>query len=241
VRPTENLFSVSTAFYPGVEHTPAPPDLILMSSDNVLFFVHSFRILPASNNSFNSKLPQDSSQSENDQHDPHLLAVPESSSTVNIMLHVVYDLSCNQYAASNADIVQGVAALEKYGFSPKARAHPNMHLYTLVLSQASISPMEMYVLAAQHNLEELAVAVSSHLLSFDLPKLTDEMVEKMGAVYLRRLIFLHLGRVDALKRLLVPLPLFHAPTRTCGIEEQSKLSRAWSLATASLAWDARPG
>jgi len=110
----------------------------------------------------------------------------------------------------------------------------------LILSRAPIAPMDMYVLAANHNMEELAVSISSHLLSFDLSGLTDNLAERMGAVYLRRLIFLHLGRADALKRLLLPLPDFHGPTPTCGLEERGKLMRAWSLATASLAWDARP-
>jgi hypothetical protein len=68
----------------------------------------------------------------------------------------------------------------------------------------------MYALAAQHKLEQLAIAVSPSLLSFDLATLTDDLVGRMGAVYLKRLVFLHLGRSAALKRLLSPpLKLSH--------------------------------
>lgn len=99
----------------------------------------------------------------------------------------------------------------------------------------------MYTLAAQHGLEQLAVAVSPFLLSFDLAALTDDFVGRMGAVYLRRLVFLHLGRSAALKRLLSPPLDYHTPDDACGAEEHDALMNAWSVAIAPLAWDARPG
>jgi len=99
----------------------------------------------------------------------------------------------------------------------------------------------MYTLAAQHKLEQFAIAVSPFLLSFDLATLTDDIVKRMGPVYLKRLAFLHLGRSAALKRLLSPPLNFHPPDDTCGATEHDALLNAWSLAVASLAWDTRPG
>lgn len=99
----------------------------------------------------------------------------------------------------------------------------------------------MYALAAQHRLEQLAVAVSPFLLSFDLASLTDDLVGRMGAVYLKRLVFLHVGRSMALKRLLSPPLDYHTPNDACGAREHDALMNAWSLAAAELAWDARPG
>jgi len=60
------------------------------------------------------------------------------------------------------------------------------------------------------------------LLSYSLASLTNELAVKMGPLYLKRLFFLHLGRIEALKRLLLPPP-----------------QPAWALASAYLAWDAR--
>ncbi|KAJ3546166.1 hypothetical protein NMY22_g2162 [Coprinellus aureogranulatus] len=81
---------------------------------------------------------------------------------------------------------------------------------------------------------------SSHLLGFPLFSLTDEMAERIGPVYLKRLFFLHFGRSDALKRVLLPPPQPHPPTHNCDFNEQKKLTRAWALASAYLAWEARP-
>jgi len=53
-------------------------------------------------------------------------------------------------------------------------------------------------------------------------------------------VFLHLGRSMALKRLLSPPLNYHPHDDTCGASEHDALMNAWSLAAASLAWDARP-
>ena len=134
-----------------------------------------------------------------------------------------------------------VDALRDYGVNPKLCIVPSSPLYTLLLSHAPLHPLEVYALAASHDLRELAAATSSHLLSFSLATLSDAVAERIGPIYLKRLFFLHFGRVDALKRLLLPPPHPHAPTPWCDFTEQKKLTRAWALASAYLAWDARPG
>jgi len=78
-------------------------------------------------------------------------------------------------------------------------------------------------------------------MSFDLSTLTDEIVTQIGPIYLKRLFFLLLGRNEALKRLMSIPPALHGPTPQCDFTEQKKLTRAWALAAAYLAWDARPG
>lgn len=134
-----------------------------------------------------------------------------------------------------------LAALSAYGISVRKYVSRSTPLYALLLSHAPLYPLELYTLAASYDLYDLAVPTSSHLLSFSLASLTDEMAEHMGARYLKRLFFLHFGRADALKRLLLPPPHPHPPTATCDFAEQKKLTRAWALASAYLAWDARPG
>ncbi|KAF8885571.1 hypothetical protein CPB84DRAFT_1827245 [Gymnopilus junonius] len=85
-----------------------------------------------------------------------------------------------------------------------------------------------------------AVAASAHLLSYDLSLITDAMAERIGAVYLKKLLLLHVGRFSALKLILLQPPLPHPLIKECGFEDQKKLTRAWALASAYLAWDARP-
>ncbi|KAF8897485.1 hypothetical protein BD779DRAFT_1667459 [Infundibulicybe gibba] len=215
------LVSISTSFYPGVQHHSLPPDLILLTTDNVFFYVHSHLLLSASENGFHSMLP--ASPSHKDQ-DP-ILNISETSNVLNIILHSIYEMS---------QPPPGV------WYSPKVAYLPSTPLYTLLLSHAPLYPLELYALAASFDLYELAVSTSSHLLSFPLATLTDDMAQRIGPVYLKRLFFLHFGRSDALKRILLPPPHPHAPTPWCDFTEQKKLTRAWALASAYLAWDARP-
>lgn len=160
---------------------------------------------------------------------------------LNLVLHCVYDLPCAQFSSGVEDVSTCVMTIIKYGLPLSAYASQDGPLYNLVLSRAPTAGIEMYTLAAQHKLEKLAIAVSPFLLSFDLATLTDDLVGRMGAVYLKRLMFLHLGRSAALKRLLSPPLSYHAPDDICGTREHDALLNAWSLAVASLAWDPRPG
>ena len=128
-----------------------------------------------------------------------------------------------------------------FGIPIHERIVRNTHMYTLLMSHAPLCPLALYALAASHDLFDLAVATSSHLLSMTLAMLTDEMVGHIGLIYLKRLYFLHYGRAEALKRLLLPPPHTHAPTPGCNFTEQKTLTRAWALASAYLTWDPRPG
>jgi len=224
------LVSVSTTFYPGAQLDPLPSDAILASSDAVLFYVHSHILLKHSHNAFHSLLPNKHS----------VIDVPETSVVLNIILHIIYQLSCSPYCPSLSTLVNAVTPLPHYGFHPKIYTTPSSPLYTLLLSYAPLYPIELYTLAASFDLHDLAVSISPHLLSFPLSSLTDDMAERMGPVYLKRLFFLHFGRIDALKRVLLPPPLPHPPTQCCDFADQKKVTRAWALASAYLAWDARP-
>ncbi|CAA7259713.1 unnamed protein product [Cyclocybe aegerita] len=231
------LVSVSTTFYPGSQQLAIQPDTVLLSSDSVFFYVHSHILLAASENGFRGLLPAPPPSSEGQ--DP-ILNVPDNSTVLNVVLHGVYDMSCAHYSPSFATLVTAVNRLPVYGISPRSHIAPTTPLFSLLLSHAPLYPLELYALAASYDLYDLAVSTSSHLLSFPLASLTDEMAERIGPVYLKRLFFLHFGRTDALKRVLLPPPHPHAPTPFCDFTEQKKLTRAWALASAYLAWDARP-
>jgi len=100
--------------------------------------------------------------------------------------------------------------------------------------------MEVYAFAASLDLEDLARASSAHLLSLALYNLTDDQCSGMGPIYLRRLFFLHLGRIEALKKLLFISPANHEPTALCQESDQSNVARAWSWAISYFIQEARP-
>ncbi|KZT13076.1 uncharacterized protein LAESUDRAFT_28651 [Laetiporus sulphureus 93-53] len=244
-----SVVSVSTTFFPGANLNPIPPDLIFLSSDAVFFYVHSHQVLGASDNGFRGLLPaKPQSHKSNsalkalglsDDLGP-IIPVPEPATVLNVVLHTIYAHSCAHYSPALDTLCAAVDALHRYGVPLSRHCAPGTPLYALLLAHAPIAPIEVYSLAAHYDLYELAVPVSSHMLGFQLATLTDEDAERMGSTYLKRLFFLHLGRIDALKRLLLPPPHLHAPTPGCDFVEQKKLTRAWALASAYLAWDARP-
>jgi hypothetical protein len=229
---------VSTTFYPAAQHLPIPPDTVLLSSDSVFFYVHSQFLLTASENGFMGVLPAPPPSSPDQE---SVISLPDDSVVLNVILHTLYEMSCAQYSPTFEVLITAVNRLPAYGIVPKTRIAPSAPLFSLLLSYAPLHPLELYALAATYDLYDLAVSTSSHLLSFPLASLTDDMAGRIGPVYLKRLFFLHFGRSDALKRVLLPPPHPHAPTPECDFTEQKKLTRAWALASAYLAWDARPG
>ena len=115
------------------------------------------------------------------------------------ILHSIYEMSCAHYYPSLADLSAAVNACKVYGLSLKKYVAPGAPLYQSLLAYAPTNPLDIYALAASNDLLDLAITTSSHLLSFQLPTLTDEMAMKIGPVYLKKLFFLHLGRIDAVR------------------------------------------
>ncbi|KAJ6599121.1 hypothetical protein DFH09DRAFT_1130181 [Mycena vulgaris] len=230
------LVSISTTFFPAAQHRQHPPDVALLSKDSVYFYVHSDLLLDASDNRFRAMLPISSSDGD----EPPVLNVPEPSPVLNIILHAVYDMSCAHYSPPFDTLVHAVDSMPIYGINPKSHILPSTPLFTLLLSHAPLFPLDLYALAAHYDIFDLAVPTSSHLLAFPLSRLSDQVVERMGATYLKRLFFLHFGRAEALKRVLLPPPHPHPPTPSCDFQSQKGVTRAWTLASAYLAWDVRP-
>ncbi len=231
------MISVSTTFFPGSEFDVSPTDLIIISSDSVFFYVHTHRLLAASTNGFNSLAPL----KEQDHPEGNILPLPLDSVVLNILLHTIYNMSAAHYAPPPEAVIAAVESFETYGLSVRTYMAPASPFATLFLCTAPQAPIEFYAFAGAYDLNYLAIPISSFLLSYSLASLTDELAVKMGPLYLKRLFFLHLGRVEALKRLLLPPPQSHVPNAYCDFTEQKKLTRAWALASAYLAWDVRPG
>ncbi|TFK88012.1 hypothetical protein K466DRAFT_585880 [Polyporus arcularius HHB13444] len=238
------IVSISTTFHPTADILPMRPDTIVLSSDGVFFYVHASVMLATSTNNWDGRMPSGGSRSRASEpctsEGSKVVPCPEPAPVLNVVLHVVYGLSCESYKPTIDVLSAAVDAMVAYGIPPKDHIAPSTPLYALILAQAPTKPIAAYVLAASHDLYSLAVPVSSHLLSFPLPSLTDELTEKIGPLYLKRLFFLHLGRKEALRQLISAPPHPHPPTQECDFTEQKSLTRAWTLASAYLAWDMRP-
>ncbi|KAI0033089.1 hypothetical protein K488DRAFT_78094 [Vararia minispora EC-137] len=223
---------MSTAFHLGNQLDIVPPDVIIEASDGVLFYVHSHRLLALSTNNFDSLLL---SLPLND-----ILRMPEASTIVNILIHSIYGLSSEHFRPSVHDVTTAVDAMHTYGLHVAALLAKGTPAFSLVLSVAPSCPLECFILAAKNELEDLAVAVSPYTLHMKLSDLTDTTAMRIGPIYLRRLFFLHLGRVEALKRILLAPPGPDPDGHECGVFEQRRLRNAWTLAVGSLTWEPKP-
>jgi hypothetical protein len=228
--------SVSSSFFPGAHKNFS--DTVFRATDSVLFYVNSELILKASRNSLRivlGGLPLDHGKFREGPID-----IPDRSSVLNIILHTIYRLSTAKHAPSLDDLLVAVDRLPAYGLDPKEHVQPGMPLFDILLAQAPINPIEVYALAGHFKLHDLAVRTSAHLLSYRLPDMSDALALRMGPVYLNRLMQLHMGLANELKRITLAPPPPHALRATCDFEMQRRLNRAWVLTASYLAWDSRP-
>lgn len=164
-----------------------------------------------------------------------------SSNLLNIVLHAIYNLS-SQLSQPTLDILlASIEALKVFGLQVSEYIKPTTPLFLHILALMPLQPMDVFICAAENKLEELAVATSSYLVSYDLAAISDPMAERMGPIYLKRLVLLHSDRVKVLKRLLLEPPKQHNPVPTCCFQQQQALTRAWNLACATFAWEVTPG
>ncbi|KAJ2918904.1 hypothetical protein MD484_g1525, partial [Candolleomyces efflorescens] len=231
---TDQIMTVSTSFHPGAH--PVESDLVLSSSDGVLFYVHASTIEKASPTALPSFLSFSTSGIKED-----IIPIPEPATVLNIILHTIYQSTCAQNLPTSDDLIEAIDRLPRFGIEPSTLVRPDTPIYQLILSHAPLRAIDVYAMAAHHDLRELAEASSSHLLAYSLETLSDEMAAKMGPFYLKRLFLLHMTRTEEAKRILLQPPSFHPVTKECSFEDQRKVTRAWALGTTYLAWDVRPG
>lgn len=224
--------SVSTVFHPDLDAGLGPSDIKFIAADNVFFFAHIAHIASQSSNRFNGLLPTAPGAA---------MFVPELSPVFNVVLHTVYGWSCSAFSPTLEDVAAALTALAAYGVSLSTCLARNSPLYAVVLTHAARQPMETYALAAAHDVEHLASAVSSQLLSYRLSELLDEHALRMGARYLLRLAKLQQERMEKLRDLVLAPPEGHLPAPSCGFVQQRTLTAVWANVTAEMSWKARPG
>ncbi|KAK0186705.1 hypothetical protein F5146DRAFT_140635 [Armillaria mellea] len=229
--PDTNLFpahvdvkAVSTEFNTTFNYHNYLPDTQLVSSDSVLFEVRYREIVTASTNAFNKFL---------DYHVPRV-SIPETSEMLNIILHAIHRISCFQFRHSIDTLMAAVNLFPKYGLEPKNFVSPSSPLFKDIRYKMPLSPLKVYVVASCHDLTDLAAAASSHLLSFKITTMSNEMTQLMNPIYLKRLFDLQTTRINTLKRALSIPPAHHPATPACDFIAQRSLTRAWAFCAAYL-------
>lgn len=136
--------------------------------------------------------------------------------------------SCQHYEPSLEAIAEAFQSSRVYGLPPPPDDHD---VWSLLLRYAPTKPLQVYCLGASCGCETVCVRASEHTLGTRPSSVREVEATTMGAVYLRRLFFLHLGRTEALKRILRPKPIGHPVTTTCSAKDQKTVLAAWDRAT----------
>lgn len=236
----QSCTSVSPVFYRDAGVRPEPVDLKLISSDGALSFVHAAVLLAKSSNNFGNLLQQERLR-QYATNRPQSLVVGNTATVLNVVLHVIYDVAPLPHNVDLRDLITAVDALAFYGVSLQEHTHRDTPLFQLLATHMAAAPIDVYALAAFHNLQDMAVLSSSFTLDMRARDISEDQALRMGVHYLRRLIDLQLRRTGKLKELLRRTPAGHLPTETCSIASQEQLARAWLMSGAYFLWDAVPG
>ncbi|KAG2024057.1 hypothetical protein CC2G_001653 [Coprinopsis cinerea AmutBmut pab1-1] len=230
----ETVVSVSSSFYPGAHE--GSHDAILRTSDSVLFYLHSPVLQSVSTRAFESFIGSAAAARVTQD---EIIDIPETSTTLNVIVHALYNTSCAQHAPTLDVLESAIDRMPSYNITPNAHILPGSHLYGLLLTHAPLSPLRVYALAAHHQLHELAVHASSHTLAIPLSSITDDIARRIGAIYLKKLMTLHMARQEHFKNIILQPPELHLVSKACSFQDQKRLSRAWALAAAYFAWDGK--
>lgn len=216
-------------------------DLIMLTSDHVCFYLDSATIRAATNNDFSGILSDFCSGDRTESGVTLIFTAPETSDVFTMIVCVIYGMPFAEYDPSFKILDEAIGAMQAYGIPLEIVLAPDAPLSEILLTHKERHAIELYALAAHYGIDHLAVAASFFLLSFQLSSLTDEMAVRIGALYLKRLFFMHLGRAEALRSLLFPPPYPHEESMACSRADQMVLTRAWSLTATFLAWDESAG
>lgn len=205
-----------------------------------MFFVHVAALLSKSSNGFGGLLRLERLRSA-PANKYQLFATQNTAEVLNLVLCVFYDISVLPQAVHLQDLVAAVDSLAVYGLPLQERARPGTPLFQLLATHVATTPIEIYALAASHDLQELAVLASGYSLRTRARDISDDQTTRMGALYLHKLLSLQLGRKQKLKELLLQPPAGHPTTAICNAAGQERLVNAWKLMGAYFMWETSSG
>lgn len=229
-------FAMSTAFELQEDSGDGGTDVVLVSKDAVHFFVRRSRLLDASNSHFAYLLDP-----YVDQATRQTIQLAEDAQILNIVLHVVYGISFRVYCPPLDILLQTVRTLGKYGVALNIRMLPGTHLYEDIVLKMPYQPLEVYIVAAEFDLFDLARTASGYLLSISLLSLPKATTLRLNTDYLTMLYNLHMSRTIVLQRIVARQPDGHAPNFDCGFSQCQAMKSAWSAAASAFVLKANPG
>ena len=250
-RDSFKILSVSTAFNVGAFTSLPEPDLVLVSSDETLFYVHGTIFSGTPFHTSLAALGVEPSASaaislypcpfeESNQLWAKMKGI--DADELNIVLHALYNTSCANYHPSFETIERAVDKMSSiFGLIVNNVIAPCNEFYNYLLTIIPLQPLRFYAFAAHHRIHSLAIRASSHLLSYPIAAISDYECERMGATYLRKLVVLQAQRKEHLIGLLLHPPRPHHTVAGCGSREQKALRNLWAGALVSLTHDLRAG
>lgn len=234
------VISVSVTFNINSNLDVLPPEVVLVSADNVYFYVHYHKLMQASSTQFGAWLPAtkpvDCSASN-----PLVVVVKEPAAVLNVVLYIIYGMRCNQHFSSFDVVAAAVRSLDKYGVRLRECLASDQPLYHLILTRAPLDPVEAFAIAGENQIEDLAVSISPYLLRIWVDEVPNETAIRIGPVYLKRMFSLQRKRVKLLHVMISEAPYPHPPTPRCSPSDRQALSRAWTLAVSALVMNSSPG
>lgn len=232
-----STFAMSTAFNLQMDISEdGGTDVVLVSKDAVHFFVRRSRLLSASTNQFGFLLDP-----YLDQTTQQFIPLTEDSQNLNIVLHIVYGVSFRLYSPPLELLLQTIGTLEKYGVALDTRIIPGTPLFDDIVLKMPYKPLEVYIVAAEHDLFELARAASGYLLTISLLSLPRATTLRLNVEYMAMLYNLHMSRTSVLQQLVSRPPDGHVPMFHCGFSECQAMRSAWSVAASTFILKANPG
>ncbi|KAI0092153.1 hypothetical protein BDY19DRAFT_928558 [Irpex rosettiformis] len=240
--PLEVTVHVSDTFGQSFKAENVLPNIIILSRDSIFFLAHFHKLFSSSSNNFGCLIsPAYGAVCNDPEVDALELCLPESASVLNVLLCTVYGLTCEHYHPTFECLLASLEALKKYGFSLSRYLLPGLPLYNVFLNHISLHPLETYAIAAENNLEDLAVVSSSYTLACALCSIPDHLIPRIGFVYLQRLYGLHYSRVEALKKLLDVALYSHTAKPYCSPRNRLLTNKAFLFAGIRIYYNATPG
>lgn len=236
VQKETSSFAMSTAFNLYIDLGDGGSDIILVSRDAVHFFVRRSRLLNSSSSQFAYLLDPYLGQTTR-----QVIPLTEDAQTLNVVLHVIYGVSFRMYSPPLEILLQAIHTLEKYGIALDIRVLPGTPLFDDIVLKMPYLPLEVYIVAAEYDLFELARAASGCLLSISLLTLPKVAKHKLNSEYLTMLYDMHMSRTTVLQRIVARPPDGHEPTFHCGFGECQAMRSAWSVAASTFVLKANPG
>lgn len=231
----KDSISVSRAF--NLDTSPSP-DLCLVSSDGVFFYIYSKAIRRQCPEAFAPYLDLPSTTTTYYPMTTAMLDCP--SPVLNIILHALYDISPESYQPSPDIIISSVDLMPAYAIRPDKVILPGCARYKYILTFMPLRPLDVYSMAGHHKIHPLAVHASSYLLGLDMQSIAEDVCIRIGPVYLSRLARLHIQRFTTLKDALLVPPAIHPATLHCDLRQQDA-TRIWAQLCSDPIWDMKPG